>query len=96
VLKAVAGCCTTGKCCEVATNTLAPAGTLCGAPKSGAEYKCEANSSYKRDIYSAACTGNHPTQCSSSVKGYGDWTVVKDCADLTCTLSSPSFAPVCK
>lgn len=96
VIKGIAGCCTTGNCCDVATNTLAPAGTLCGAPTSGAEYKCEGNASYKRDVYSAACTGSHASQCSSSVKGYGEWTLVKDCLDKTCYQSSSTATPVCK
>ncbi len=89
-------CCTSGKCCDVATQTVKDKGTQCSTTKIGEEYKCEGKDVYKRPLY-PGCSGDHGSKCGSTHLAGGAWAKTKTCADkTTCTLSSKTVPPVCK
>lgn len=88
-------CCSTGVCCDIPSGKSQEKGFKCASIKIGVEYQCSGQEVQSRELY-PGCTGVAPT-CSNTTPSSGEWKTTKTCAEgTTCTLSSPTSAPVCK
>ncbi|MEY3015134.1 MAG: hypothetical protein RIT45_3869 [Pseudomonadota bacterium] len=89
-------CCSDGKCCDLPKGEFLPKGAICYEDPKLAEYKCEGGNGWVRKV-GYGCTGDSASKCSSSVTGYGAWTLFKSCEGATsCHQSTPTSSPVCK
>lgn len=91
-------CCAAGKCCDLTTGKLKPAGTPCSTFVVGTEYKCEGSTIHSRKLY-PGCTGKpgEANKCSQSQPGTGPWVAGKTCGSgTTCTVASKTTPPLCK
>ena len=95
--KAIANCCTTGLCCDAATNTIKAAKAPCGSSVT-AEFQCSGQAIQKREI-SAGCNGTSNTGCvaGSQYQNISNWQTIQTCGTGTaCTATGSAQMPTCK
>ena len=91
-------CCLAGVCCDTASQTFQPAGTVCDTTTAiDVEYQCGAGGDTveKRNQY-YGCTGTSAVKCSSSTPAWGPWKTSLTCsAGAICTPGPAGTAPTC-
>lgn len=91
-------CCTDGKCCDAASQTVLPIGTKCSDFKAGLEYRCDGKNVEKREMF-PGCSGVHGKECKTGpeFQAGGPWQLVKTCGEKqTCDFVSKASQPNCK
>ncbi len=96
--KTVAGCCSSGTCCDAATNKVKEAKAACGGGAISIEYQCNGQAIQTREI-SPGCDGKSATGCSTQAAFllYGPWQNVQTCPTNTvCKAAGSGQKPTCE
>lgn len=98
VVQADPNCCTSGVCCNVSTQTLQPAGTVCDTTTVvDTQYQCSAGGDavQKRNQY-YGCNGTSPNKCTSSTPAWGPWKTSLQCSSGDVCTPGTGSQPTCQ
>ena len=90
------GCCVSGACCDLGSNSTMPAGAACSTAPLATEFQCSGADIQKRDTL-PGCDGASPAGCSTANATQGPWATLQTCGGGTkCVATAGAQMPTCE